>query len=114
MLACLAYTGARLAEGIRELAVYVQRHPKDSIGHYYLGQLTWMANKPEEALEQLSTALRLDVDLGAAYYSRGWLLHRLGRTPDALGDFKAAARLQPENVRVLDQLGLTYLSLDSR
>lgn len=108
----LGYTGARLAEGIRELAVYVQRHPKDSIGYYYLGQLTWMANKPEEALEQLSTALRLDVDLGAAYYSRGWLLHRLGRTPDALGDFKAAARLQPENVRVLDQLGLTYLSLD--
>ena len=48
----LGYTGARLAEGIRELAVYVQRHPKDSIGYYYLGQLTWRANTPEEALEQ--------------------------------------------------------------
>ena len=108
----LGQTGGRLTEGIRELTVYVQRHPNDSIGHYYLGQLTWMANQPQEALEQLSTALRLDVDLAPAYYSRGWLLNRLGRTSDALGDFKAAARLQPENERVLDQLGLTYLSLD--
>jgi tetratricopeptide (TPR) repeat protein len=108
----LGYTSGRLSDAIRELALYVHRHPQDSIGYYYLGQLTWMANKPQEALEQLSTALRLDVDLAAAYYSRGWLLHRLGRTPDALGDFKAAARLQPENVRVLDQLGLMYLSVD--
>ncbi len=59
----LGQTGGRLTEGIRELTVYVQRHPNDSIGHYYLGQLTWMANQPQEALEQLSTALRLDVDL---------------------------------------------------
>jgi Flp pilus assembly protein TadD len=107
----VGYTGTRLTEGIRELTSYIQRRPKDPVGYYYLAQLTW-ATKPKEALEHLSTALRLDRDFAPAHYSRGWLLHRLGRPADALVDFKAAARLQPSNVSVLDQLGLTYLTLE--
>jgi tetratricopeptide (TPR) repeat protein len=107
----VGYTGTRLTEGIGELTSYVQKHPKDAIGFYYLAQLTWKA-KPEAALEQLSTALRLDPNFAPAYYSRGWLLHRLGHTTDSLTDFKAAVRLRHDNVGALVQLGLAHLSLD--
>lgn len=107
----IGFTGTRIAEGIHELTAYLEKHPKDAVGYYYLAQLTW-GTKPEAALEQLSTALRLDPNFASAHYSRGWLLHRMGRTADSLVDLKAVARLQPDNVRVLDQLGLTYLSLD--
>jgi hypothetical protein len=42
----------------------------------------------------------------------GFHLHRLGRTADSLPDLQAAVRIDPKNIRVLDQLGLAYLSLD--
>src|SRR5262249_6745814 len=105
------YTGTRLAEGLKELTWYVQKHPQDAIGYYDLAQFTWTA-EPQKALEQLSTAVRLDPGFAPAYFARGWLLHRLGRTAEAVGDLRAVVRLQPENVRALDQLGLSLLSLE--
>jgi tetratricopeptide (TPR) repeat protein len=105
------YTGKRLDEGLKELAWYVQKHPDDPIGYYDLAQFSWTAD-PQQALDQLSTALRLDPRLVAARYNRAWLLHRLGRTAESLPDLQVAVQIEPKNVRALDQLGLTYLSLD--
>jgi tetratricopeptide (TPR) repeat protein len=105
------YTGTRLAEGIKELTWYVHKHPEDPIGYFDLAQFTWRTD-PQTALRQLTAALRLDPELAPAHYARAWLLHRLGRTADSLADLQAACRLQPKNVRALDQLGLTYLSLE--
>jgi tetratricopeptide (TPR) repeat protein len=105
------YTVVRLDEGLRELAWYVQKHPDDPIGYYDLAQLSW-ATDPQRALDQLSTALRLDPKFVAARYNRAWLLHRLGRTAESLPDLQAAVQIDPKNVRALDQFGLTYLSLD--
>ena len=105
------YTGTRLKDGLRELARYVEKHPEDPIGYFDLAQLTW-TDSPQTALDQLSTALRLDPGFAPAHYARAWLLHRLGRMVDSLADLQAAVRLQPKNVRALDQLGLTCLALD--
>jgi tetratricopeptide (TPR) repeat protein len=105
------YTGTRLAEGLKELSWYIQKHPDDPIGYYDLAQFTWTAD-PQTALQQLTTALRLDPDFAPAHYARAWLLHRLGRTADSLPDFQAVARLEPKSVRPLDQLGLAYLTLE--
>jgi tetratricopeptide (TPR) repeat protein len=105
------YTVVRLDEGLKELAWYVQRHPDDPIGYYDLAQFSW-ATDPQKAVDQLSTALRLDPKFVAARYSRAWLLHRLGRTAESLPDLQIAVQIDPKNVRALDQLGLTYLSLD--
>ena len=77
------YTVARLDEGLKELAWYVQKHPDDPIGYYDLAQFSW-ATDPQKALDQLSTALRLDPRFVAARYDRAWLLHRLGRTAESL------------------------------
>jgi tetratricopeptide (TPR) repeat protein len=105
------YTVVRLDEGLKELAWYVQKHPDDPIGYYDLAQFSWATN-PQKALDQLSTALRLNPRFVAARYDRAWLLHRLGRTAESLPDLQVAVRIDPKNVRALDQLGLTYLSLD--
>ncbi len=104
-------TGTRLEEGLKELAWYVGKHPDDPAGYFDQAQFWWRTD-PEKALSQLSTAVRLDPNFGAARYARAWLLHRLGRTADSLPDLQAAVRIDPKNLRVLDQLGLAYLSLD--
>jgi tetratricopeptide (TPR) repeat protein len=104
-------TGARLKEGLKELAWYIRKHPADPVGHYSLAQLTWEGS-PETALEQLGAALRADGAFVPGYFARAWLLHRLGRGAESLADLEAAARLSPGNARILDQLGLAYLNAD--
>ena len=106
-----AATGTRLPEGLRELAAYIRRHPEDPIGHYDLAQFLW-SSEPEKALEELSAALHLNPRFAPAFFARGWLRQRLGRMAESLADFRSAVRLEPENVRALDQLGLAYLGLD--
>ena len=104
-------TGKRLEEGLKELAWYVQKHPDDPVGYFDLAQFSWSTD-PQKALDQLSRALRLDLGFAPAQYGRAWLLQRQGRIAESLPDLQAVVRLQPKNARALDQLGLTYLSLD--
>ena len=104
-------TDARQAEGLRDLAAYVRRRPDDPVGHYGLAQFSWR-DKPEEALAELSLALKLDPRFAAAYISRAWLLNRLGRTAEAVPDLEKAIGLDARDYRPLDQLGLAYSVLD--
>lgn len=105
------YTGRNLEEALKELAWYVQKHPGDPVGYFDLAQLSWTTD-PEKALKQLSTALLLDPQRVPVLYARAWLLHRLGRMAESVLDLQAAVRNDPKNLRALDQLGLSYLSLD--
>ncbi len=107
----LGYTGTRLEEGLKEMAAYIDSHPGDPIGHYNLAQFTWRT-EPDKSLGQLAAALRLDSKFAPAHVSRGWLLHRLGRSEEAVPHLEAALKITPDNVRALDQLGLVHLSLD--
>ncbi len=104
-------TGARKEKGIKDLGWYVKKHPADPQGHFTLAQFIW-ERSPEAALDELSETLRLDGGFAPAHFARAWLLQRQGRMQESLPDLEAAARLAPGNVRALDQLGLTYLSLD--
>ena len=101
----------RKKEGIQELEQYISKHPQDPIGHYYLAQLIWNS-KPQAALQELTTALRLNPKFAPAHFASGWLLYRTGQNTDALPHLEAAAELEPRNVKALDQLGLAYLALD--
>lgn len=103
------YTGKRLQEGLRELDQHLRRHPTDAIAHLYLGQLLWSKDSAK-ALEHFSTALQIQADYAPALHARGWLLYRLGRIAESLPDLERAAKLMPNEVRVLDELGLAYLT----
>jgi tetratricopeptide (TPR) repeat protein len=103
-------TGTRSDKAFQELRWYLRKHPSDSIAYYNLAQVSWKT-RPEEALRDLSTALRLNPKFAAARYSRGWLLHRLGRDAEGLADLQSAANILP-NVGVLISLGSSYLVLD--
>jgi tetratricopeptide (TPR) repeat protein len=107
----LGYTGARIKEGLKETQAYIARHPEDPVGYYNLAQFTWRT-EPGKSLDQLAAALRLDSKFVPAHVSRAWLLHRLGRSAEAVEHLESALMLTPDNVRALDQLGLVYLALD--
>jgi tetratricopeptide (TPR) repeat protein len=105
------YTGTRLAEGLKELAWYVQKHPDDPLGYYDLARLSWR-DHPQEALDQLAQALRLSPNLAGAHIDLAWLLNRLGRTADAVPHLQKAIEIVPQDYRALDQLGSAYITLD--
>lgn len=107
----LGYTGARLKEGLAEMAAYVASHPNDPTGHYNLAQFTWR-NEPEKSLQQLRTALRLDPKFVPAHVSLAWLLQRQGDDKEAAAHLESALKIAPDNLRALDLLGVSYLSLD--
>ena len=81
------------------------------MGHYNLAQFLWK-DDADGSLDQLATALRIDSKFAPAYVSRAWLLHRLGRSSEAVKDLEAALAITPDNAQTLDQLGLVYLALD--
>jgi tetratricopeptide (TPR) repeat protein len=105
------YTDSRKAEGLDKLAAYVRKHPNDPLGYYDLAQLTWR-DHPQEALDQLTRAVRLDPEFPAARVNRAWLLNRLGRAAEAIPDLQKAIEIDPRDARALDQLGSIYSSLD--
>ena len=92
------FTDTRQAEGLLELTSYVQKHPADPVGHHYLAQLTWR-DHPEQALDALSTAVRLDPKLAAAQVNLAWLLNRMGRTAEAVPHLEKAVEVDPKDVR---------------
>ena len=90
---------------------YIEKHPRDPVGHYDLAQLTWR-DHPQEALDALSTAVRLDPKFAPAQIDLGWLLNRQGRTAEAVPHLEKAIEVNPQDPRALDQLGATYIALD--
>jgi tetratricopeptide (TPR) repeat protein len=105
------YSRGGLEEGLKVLADYAQSHPGDAVGFYNLAQLTDRADR-EKAIELVSTSIRLSPEFGRARYYRGWLLQKVGRDQEALGDLQAALRLNPRDTRAMDLLGLSYLDLE--
>ncbi len=105
------FTETRQAEGLKDLTAYVQKHPTDPLGYHDLAQLTWR-DHPQQALDALTTAVRLDPGLAPAQVDLGWLLNRMGRTAEAIPHFQKAVEISPRDSRALAQLGAAYISLD--
>lgn len=104
-------TDSRKDEARREIEWYVARHPKDPLGHYAFAQVVWRTD-PQVAVTHLTEAVRLDPASVSIHFSRAWMLQRVGQMAESLTDLEAANRLEPDNVRVLDLMGLAHLSME--
>jgi tetratricopeptide (TPR) repeat protein len=107
----LGYGDVGRADGVRELIAYVHRHPNDATAYFDLAQISYHKDR-QQALEQVSTALRLNSAFEPAHFVRAWLLHRLGREEDALADLRIAVRLNPRDGLAYDEMGLVCMNLD--
>ncbi|MBB4701987.1 tetratricopeptide repeat protein [Sphaerisporangium siamense] len=63
--------------------------------HANRAQLLGVLGHPDEALEDLDTAVAMDPDYPDHHLDRGNLLFQMGRADDALADYDAAIRLSP-------------------
>lgn len=104
-------TETRREEARTELEWYLDKHPKDPLGHYVFAQIFWKT-EPEESLVHLTEAVRLDPGSVSIRFSRAWILQRLGQMAESLSDLEAANRLTPHNARILDLMGLAHLALE--
>ena len=107
----LGFTATRESEGLTEIQWYIAKHPQDPLGHFNQAQLTWR-DHPKEALDALTTAVRLDPKFVAARIDLAWLLNREGRTAEAVPHLQKALEINAKDVRALDQLGAAYNSLE--
>jgi tetratricopeptide (TPR) repeat protein len=78
--------------------------PGEAEAHLNLGQVLAASGRREEAREHYDAALRIDPDLGLAYYGRAWLELAERGPAAALGDAQRAAELQPGEARVQELL----------
>ena len=98
----------RVKEGIKELELYVKRHPRDPRGYYKLAAAQSLEDQ-EQSLESINKVLALDPDFHDAHYARGVLYIQLNRPAEAIADLKAYLSIDPENVQALDQMGRALL-----
>lgn len=75
-----------------------------------LGELAWERGEPKEAVAQYGAALRIDKDHHASLAGRARALAALGRTDEALRDYRAALAKSPRPAYLLE-LGELYESL---
>lgn len=67
-------------------------------------------NEPDRAIAQLHSILRKDPNLVEAHFALAQEFFRIGRYPDAEGEFKRVIELRPEDSIARFDLGLTYLN----
>ncbi|PYV40134.1 MAG: hypothetical protein DMG06_21110 [Acidobacteria bacterium] len=106
----LARSG-KVKDGLRDLEWYVQKYPRDAEGLYQLAVVE-MGGEREKAFQHLTQALECKPDLLAARFARALFQYQEGRAAEAIQDLKPILLQEPNNVRVLDQLGQSYLLLD--
>ncbi|MFD7444127.1 tetratricopeptide repeat protein [Streptomyces sp. NPDC059909] len=63
--------------------------------HHRLGELAWERGEPAEAVGHYDTALRIDAGHHPSLAGRGRALGALGRTDEAMRDYKAALEKRP-------------------
>jgi serine/threonine-protein kinase len=80
-----------------------------SMPHVALGVDLWQATKLDSAAIEMATAVRLDPSNVEARVQYGRLLVTMGRSADALTQFRAARALDPASALVLSHMANAYL-----
>lgn len=100
----------RIADGLKDLRWYVEKHPEDALGWYELGVVETVENR-DRALECFNKAVALDPKLSLARYARGVALLQDGHPAAAIEDFRFTLAHDPKDFNALDALGEAQLRL---
>lgn len=101
-----AASRGRASEAIHRYRELLQLDPSHVSARNNLSQLLDTTGDPEEALEQLTAALRVTPDDVHLLVSRGAINGRLKRYVEAEGDLRKALRLSPESMNAHLTLGM--------
>ena len=99
----------RWLDALTPLAVYVQYKTDDSEALTLLGAAYSHAGDYQMAIRHLDRALGLNRKDGTAYAYRGEAYLALGRSKEAIADFKAAVAYQPDNFEARIGLARAYI-----
>jgi tetratricopeptide (TPR) repeat protein len=100
-----------IQEGFKDLEWYVEKHPKDAVGHYELGIAETLRDRAK-AEEHFSRALELDPSLHSARYALAVLAYQGGQLEDAVRLSEEVLRHNPDDARALDVLGQALVRLN--
>lgn len=105
-------TAQRNRDFSSEMAIWsntVEQRPRNAraLNNLALAQLS--AGRRDEAVRNLTEAVRWDPDFAAAHLNLGRLAYREGRYQQAIRPLEEAVRLDPDNLHARTNLGLDYL-----
>jgi len=86
----------------------LRRHPDAWLPHYNLGTALGMSGHPDEAVEHLRAAIRIEPTRAEAYYNLGMVYALQHRMDEAVASYRAALRLEPDNPKPLNNLAWIY------
>lgn len=105
----LSYYGTeRFAEAVKELRPAAAADPTNTELHLVLAQSCLWSKQYSCALDEFKQILQTDPDSAPAHVLSGEALDGLGKTPEAIAEFQAAARVAPREPNVHFGLGYLY------
>lgn len=87
------------------------KYPDSWVGHYSLGCVLGAAERSDEAIRHLETAVRLNPNFPAGRGNLAVLYSQVGRYDDALRMFGEALRQHPDDENILTNFGATCVNL---
>jgi tetratricopeptide (TPR) repeat protein len=112
-LQCVTLLQLRDRQAANLLPQLLERFPTDAEGWLLVGDALQRAEQPEAALLAFSRAAQA-APSHVPHGRRGALLESLGRTAEAVGAYRAAIALAPENDEALFKLGVCLRRLGDR
>ncbi len=88
---------ATRAEALRQFELELQENPSDAYSEYQIGEIMWLANRPDEALRRFQKAVQLQPQFPDALIAAGKALTAAGRIDEALAALRQAESLDPSN-----------------
>jgi tetratricopeptide (TPR) repeat protein len=92
----------------------IQANPKHSVGYTERGRAYVVMAKYEQALNDLSTSLKIDSTNALAWNNRGSCYAGLGNIRQAVFDFSKAIELDPEYAFAYSNRGIEYFKVGER
>lgn len=104
----LLLKGGATAEAIRFLDRATEIDANRAEYYLYVGWAANELNQVQRAEQAITRALELDRELADAYWQRAVLLHKQGRTLDALADLQVALEKRPSRFEAYATMALCY------